>query len=113
MGIALQVVIVLALAGLAALGGIQRMGWLLAGIVLVCGAVAMGLSKTPEESARTAHSPKVSFVAPSKGYTASDGRAVKEEDIDLLARVFSMGPLHHAMTGTGAVAIAAAVAPIL
>ena len=74
------------------------------------GAVAMGLSKTPEEAARTAHTPKVSFVAPSKGYTASDGRAVKEEDIDLLARVFSMGPLHHAMTGTGAVAIAAAVA---
>ena len=74
------------------------------------GAVAMGLAKTPEEAAKTAHTPKVSFVAPSKGYTASDGRAVKEADIDILARVFSMGPLHHAMTGTGAVAIAAAVA---
>ena len=35
---------------------------------------------------------------------------MKAEDIDLLARVFSMGPLHHAMTGTGAVAIASAVA---
>ena len=74
------------------------------------GAVAMGLAKTPEEAMRTAHTPKVSFVAASKGYTASDGRIVKEEDIDLLARVFSMGPLHNAMTGTGAVAIAAAVA---
>ena len=74
------------------------------------GAVAMGLAKTPEEATKTAHTPKVSFVAASKGYTASDGRVVKEEDIDLLARVFSMGPLHHAMTGTGAVAIAAAVA---
>ena len=30
--------------------------------------------------------------------------------IDLLARIFSMGALHHAMTGTGAVAIAAAAA---
>ena len=30
--------------------------------------------------------------------------------IDLLARIFSMGQLHHAMTGTGAVAIAAAAA---
>ena len=74
------------------------------------GAVAMGLSKTPEEATKTAHTPKVSFVASSQGYTASDGREVKEENIDLLARVFSMGPLHHAMTGTGAVAIAAAVA---
>ena len=75
-----------------------------------CGAVAMGLAATPEEAARTAHTPKVSFVASSQGYTASDGREVRAEDIDLLARVFSMGPLHHAMTGTGAVAIAAAVA---
>lgn len=74
------------------------------------GAVAMGLAKTPEEANQTAHTPKVSFVASSQGYTASDGRPVKEADIDILARVFSMGPLHHAMTGTGAVAIAAAVA---
>ena len=74
------------------------------------GAVAMGLAATPEDAARTAHTPKLSFVAPSQTYTASDGRVVKAEDIDLLARVFSMGPLHHAMTGTGAVAIASAVA---
>ena len=74
------------------------------------GAVAMGLAATPEDAAKTAHTPKLSFVAPSQTYTASDGRVVKAEDIDLLARVFSMGPLHHAMTGTGAVAIASAVA---
>ena len=35
MGIALQVVIIVALAGLAVLGGIQGMGWLIAGIVFV------------------------------------------------------------------------------
>jgi 2-methylaconitate cis-trans-isomerase PrpF len=35
---------------------------------------------------------------------------VAPESIDLLARIFSMGVLHHAMTGTGAVAIAAAAA---
>ena len=74
------------------------------------GAVAMGLAATAEDAAKTAHTPKLSFVAPSQTYTASDGRVVKAEDIDLLARVFSMGPLHHAMTGTGAVAIASAVA---
>ena len=74
------------------------------------GAVLMGLASTPEEAAQRAHTPKLSFVALSQDYTASDGRMVKAENIDLLARVFSMGPLHHAMTGTGAVAIAAAVA---
>lgn len=72
------------------------------------GAVAMGLAASPEQAAT--HTPKLCFVAPAADYAASDGRMVKAADIDLLARVFSMGPLHHAMTGTGAVAIAAAVA---
>src|SRR5688572_31393437 len=40
----------------------------------------------------------------SAGYTASDGRTVEAGSIDLLVRIFSMGVLHHAMTGTGAVA---------
>ena len=35
---------------------------------------------------------------------------VEAGSIDLLARIFSMGVLHHAMTGTGAVALAAAAA---
>ncbi len=74
------------------------------------GAIAMGLAATPDEAAKRAHTPKLSFVASRAEYTASDGRLVKAADIDLLARVFSMGPLHHAMTGTGAVAIASAVA---
>ena len=42
--------------------------------------------------------------------SVDDGRAVEAGSIDLLARIFSMGVLHHAMTGTGAVAIAAAAA---
>jgi probable AcnD-accessory protein PrpF len=75
------------------------------------GAVAMGDALTPEEAtARRQHTPKLAFVARPAGYTASDGRAVEAGSIDLLARIFSMGVLHHAMTGTGAVAIAAAAA---
>ena len=35
-------------------------------------------------------------------------KLVQAQSVDLLARIFSMGQLHHAMTGTGAVAIAAA-----
>lgn len=73
--------------------------------VRVAGATAMGLVATPGS-----HTPKISFVARSLDYTASDGRPIKAADIGLLARIFSMGPLHHAMTGTGAVAIAAATA---
>ena len=75
------------------------------------GAVAMGLVKTPQEATeKRQHTPKLAFVAPPAAYTASDGKAVTPEAIDFLARIFSMGVLHHAMTGTGAVAIAAAAA---
>ncbi|MBS0550255.1 MAG: 2-methylaconitate cis-trans isomerase PrpF [Proteobacteria bacterium] len=74
-------------------------------------AVAMGLVKTPQEATeKRPHTPKLSFVAPPAAYTASDGKKVDAGSIDLLARIFSMGVLHHAMTGTGAVALAAAAA---
>ena len=75
------------------------------------GAVAMGLVATPEEATtKRPHTPKLVFVARSASYVASDGKRVDAKSIDLLARIFSMGLLHHAMTGTGAVAIAAAAA---
>jgi len=75
------------------------------------GAVAMGLVKTPREATeKRQHTPKLAFVAKPAAYVASDGKAVSPGSINLLARIFSMGVLHHAMTGTGAVAIAAASA---
>jgi probable AcnD-accessory protein PrpF len=75
------------------------------------GAVAMGLVKTAQEATdKRPHTPKLSFVAKPAGYTASDGKKIESGAIDLLARIFSMGVLHHAMTGTGAVALAAAAA---
>jgi probable AcnD-accessory protein PrpF len=83
----------------------------LAELVRSHGAVAMGLVKTPQEATeRRQHTPKLSFVAKPSGYVASDGKKIEPGTIDLLARIFSMGVLHHAMTGTGAVAIAAAAA---
>jgi len=79
--------------------------------IRACGAVAMGLVGSPEEATTTRpHTPKLAFVAAPADYRASDGRLVAADSIDLLARTFSMGRLHHAMTGTGAVAIAAAAA---
>ncbi|HJV24049.1 MAG TPA: 2-methylaconitate cis-trans isomerase PrpF [Aromatoleum sp.] len=73
--------------------------------------VAMGLARTATEATeKRPHTPKLAFVAPPAAYTASSGKAVKADDIDLCARIFSMGKLHHAMTGTGAVAIAVAAA---
>jgi 2-methylaconitate cis-trans-isomerase PrpF len=75
------------------------------------GAVAMGLAASAEEATqRRPHTPKLAFVAPPRPYEASSGKHVEVADIDLTARILSMGVLHHAMTGTGAVALAAAAA---
>jgi hypothetical protein len=74
------------------------------------GAMRMGLIAHVEEAARRQHTPKVAFVAPPAGYTASSGKRVEAGDIDLLVRALSMGKLHHAMMGTAAVAIGTAAA---
>ncbi|QXH48672.1 2-methylaconitate cis-trans isomerase PrpF [Pseudomonas xanthosomatis] len=74
------------------------------------GAVRMGLIERIEQAAGRQHTPKVAFVAAPAAYTASSGKAVKAEDVDLLVRALSMGKLHHAMMGTAAVAIGTAAA---
>jgi probable AcnD-accessory protein PrpF len=74
------------------------------------GAIRMGLIRELSEAARRQHTPKVAFVAPPKHYTASSGKAVDAQSIDLLVRALSMGKLHHAMMGTAAVAIGTAAA---
>jgi hypothetical protein len=75
------------------------------------GAVAMGLAATPEDATKNRQAtPKLAFVSPPQSYVASNGKAVRAGDIALTARIVSMGKLHHAMTGTGAVAIAVAAA---
>jgi probable AcnD-accessory protein PrpF len=77
----------------------------------VQGAMAMGLATTAEEATqRRPHTPKVMYVAKAQAYTAADGRHVSADAMDLTVRSFSMGLLHHAIPGTGAVAVAAAAA---
>jgi probable AcnD-accessory protein PrpF len=75
------------------------------------GAVAMGLAKSAREASATRlHTPKIVFVAAPRAYTAASGKAVGTADIDLTLRMLSMGKLHHAITGTGAIATAVACA---
>lgn len=74
-------------------------------------AVRMGLAASAEEATRLRpHTPKLACVAAPVGYVASSGKVVDPAELDLNVRIFSMGRLHHAMTGTGAVAIAVAAA---
>ena len=74
------------------------------------GAIRMGLIKDLSEAASRQHTPKIAFVAPAQSYTASSGKAIEADSIDLVVRALSMGKLHHAMMGTAAVAIGTAAA---
>ena len=78
--------------------------------IRVAGALRMGLIQNPQEAAKRQHTPKVAFVSPAQAYTASSGKRVASDDIDLNVRALSMGKLHHAMMGTAAVAIGTAAA---
>jgi 2-methylaconitate isomerase len=73
-------------------------------------AVVMGLAASPEE-ATTRHpaNPKVALVSPPKAYATSSGRSVGLSDVDIVVRMLSMGRLHHAVPGTGGIALAVAV----
>ncbi|MGF6780068.1 2-methylaconitate cis-trans isomerase PrpF [Paraburkholderia sp. GAS334] len=74
-------------------------------------AVRMGLAQSPQEvTGLRPHTPKLAFVSLPRAYTASSGKRVEPAMVDINARILSMGKLHHAMTGTGAVAIAVAAA---
>ena len=74
------------------------------------GALKMGLISDLDEAKTRQHTPKIAFCSAAKNYTASSGKHVATNDIDICARALSMGKLHHAMMGTAAVAIAAAAA---
>lgn len=78
--------------------------------IRTAGALRMGLIAHASEAATRQHTPKVAFVAPPASYTASSGKPVAAQDVDLLVRALSMGKLHHAMMGTCAVAIGTAAA---
>jgi probable AcnD-accessory protein PrpF len=74
------------------------------------GALRMGLIDHIDQAAGRQHTPKLAWVAAPRDYTASSGKAVSADAIDLNVRAMSMGQLHHAMMGTAAVAIASAAA---
>ncbi len=74
-------------------------------------AVAMRLARTPDEATRNRPAtPKIAFVAAPASYRTSAGVDIDKTSIDVLARIVSMGKLHHAFTGTGSIALAVAAA---
>jgi probable AcnD-accessory protein PrpF len=74
-------------------------------------AVAMGLARTVDEATqKRPATPKIAFVAAPVGYRTSAGVDIDRSGVDVVARIVSMGKLHHAFTGTGSIALAVAAA---
>jgi hypothetical protein len=72
-------------------------------------AVRLKISASEEEATRRSQAvPKVAIVSAPKAYTALSGRAVEVREVDLLARMMSMGTLHRSYAVSGAVATAGA-----
>jgi 2-methylaconitate cis-trans-isomerase PrpF len=68
-------------------------------------AVRLGFTASTEEATAQSRSvPKVAFVAPAQSYTDLCSRLVRKEQIDLVARIMSMGTLHKAYAVSGAIA---------
>ena len=77
--------------------------------IRACGSVAMGLAIDIDHATKSRPAtPKLAFISRPQDYTSSAGKKVHATDIDLTARILSMGALHHALTGTGAIALAVA-----
>lgn len=74
-------------------------------------ALRMGLIASLDDACQRPATPKLAWVAAPAAYTTSGGALVPASAIDLVVRAVSMGRVHHhAMMGTGAVALAAAAA---
>jgi 2-methylaconitate isomerase len=78
--------------------------------VRVSAAVVMGLADTAAEAtSRYPANPKLALVSPPATHVTSAGRTLQQSDVDVVARMLSMGRVHHALPGTGGIALAVAV----
>jgi 2-methylaconitate cis-trans-isomerase PrpF len=74
-------------------------------------AVLIGLATSPEEATRRSQSvPKIAVLATPQQYQTIDGKTIKTDEIDLVARVMSMGTLHKALAVSCAITAAGAAA---
>jgi 2-methylaconitate cis-trans-isomerase PrpF len=72
-------------------------------------AVLLGLASSPEEAGQISQDvPKVAFVSEARDYETVSGKLIRSSDIEIVARIMSMGTLHKAYAVTGAICTAGA-----
>ena len=72
-------------------------------------AVMVGLCASEQEATQRSQAvPKIAFIAPPKPYTTTGGQTVTAQDIDITARIMSMGTLHRSYAVSGGISTAGA-----
>ena len=72
-------------------------------------AVMIGLAADEKQASMESQAvPKMAFVSRSQSYISTGGTRINEDEIDLVARIMSMGTLHQSFAVSGAVAVAGA-----
>ncbi|WP_400164558.1 PrpF domain-containing protein [Brevibacillus sp. TJ4] len=71
-------------------------------------AVAAGMCGTVEEARQTPSIPKIAIVAAPHDYVTSGGERVSGTEVDLVAKMVSMGKFHRTFAGSGLYCLAAA-----
>jgi 2-methylaconitate cis-trans-isomerase PrpF len=72
-------------------------------------AVLIGLASSEEEATQKSQAvPKMAFITTPKTYTTTGGQTVAEQEIDITARIMSMGALHRSYAVSGGISTAGA-----
>ncbi len=72
-------------------------------------AVLIGLANSEQEATEKSQAvPKVGFISKAKTYTSTGIKIIEEQEVDLVARIMSMGTLHRSFAVSGAIAAAGA-----
>lgn len=71
-------------------------------------AVVLGMVNTRNEaSKKTPAVPKIAIVAKAQNYTTTSGKQIKKSEVDIIAKMISMGNVHHTFAGSGLYNLAA------
>ncbi|MBB6448223.1 hypothetical protein HNR44_000172 [Geomicrobium halophilum] len=76
-------------------------------IVRAGSAVASGMEETIENARKAPAVPKVTLVAPPQTYVSTSGTMINKKDIDIMAKMISMGKVHRTFAGSGLLNLAA------
>ena len=72
-------------------------------------AVMIGLAASEQEATRHSQAvPKIAFIAPPRPYITTGGQTITAQDIDITARIMSMGTLHRSYAVSGGISTAGA-----